>query len=704
MAGVLHSKIMGNKFGSLNEKSSASARFDFAAAMGLVAFFLLWHGAGVFGGQVYVAEDTLAYFFSNRALHLGLAEAGSFSFWDPLPGLGQPRLGNIQSGLLAPVSALFYGFPAQQIFQFYPALVMSGLALATYALFRVKGVGVGPALLGALAWTTTRGVLTHVQHLAVIETLLFLPVTLFFWECAVRRRQGGFAVLAGLALAFQCFGASPQFLVYNGLVMALWMGRDLFVARHDRPERTRRLAYGLGILCVGLGLASWQLLPFLEMVQQSHRALLHDPEVFSGLFRASPQEIPLALGAETFAFIQAPLLEHGAPYRNEPQLSLVVLVLAAFAMMRRPRPWWPALGAAFFLLGMLGAEGGVTPLLREVFPFADRLRAPYRMIVPASFLLSWLAALGLERLLSSGWRWRQPLAIFCVAWVMGVGWFLKRPLDHYAEADIYAIPKSIAEAEGRLAVDFAHSRRVPPFAINAGLAAGVPTLLMREVLIPANFFAAYYAGQYGQLGPPDEFDRAIVSAALPLQDPDAPIFDAFGLRSVVRYRGGLYATDVREGALDRFTLVPDVRVEEDPERFFARLGSVEWDPRREALVSAPVPGLGDGVRGGAAPRIEVRLDENDRQTLDVESSGGVLITSELFFPGWTVHVDGQLAEAIEVQGALRGVALPEGLHRVEWAYRPPWFPLAVGGTILAMLCALALVLFGRAPRSAEARA
>ena len=69
IAGVLHSKSMEIKFGSLNEKRSASPGFDFAAAVGLVAFFLLWHGAGVFGGQVYVAEDSVAYFFSNRALH-----------------------------------------------------------------------------------------------------------------------------------------------------------------------------------------------------------------------------------------------------------------------------------------------------------------------------------------------------------------------------------------------------------------------------------------------------------------------------------------------------------------------------------------------------------------------------------------------------------------------------------------------------------
>ena len=96
---------MGIKFGYLNEKRSASAGFDLAAGAFLVAFFVLWHAAGVFGGQVYVAEDSVAYFFSSRAAHYGLIGGGGFSLWDPLPGLGQPRLGNIQSGLLAPVSS-----------------------------------------------------------------------------------------------------------------------------------------------------------------------------------------------------------------------------------------------------------------------------------------------------------------------------------------------------------------------------------------------------------------------------------------------------------------------------------------------------------------------------------------------------------------------------------------------------------------------
>ena len=684
--------------GHMEEVPSETARneahrgSDGLACLLIVAFFLAWHAAGVFAGQVYVAEDTAAYFFSNRAVHYALAQAGEFGFWDPLPGLGQPRLANIQNGSFAPLSLLFYALPTTTVFRFYPALVLSLLSLSTFAFFRLRGGGTWPALFGALSWSTTGALLTHVQHLAVIETLLFLPVTLLFWQLALRRGQGRWAILAGLGLAAQCFGASAQYLVYNGLLMALFMGSDLFAARQDRSVLGQRAAFAVGVGVIGLGLASWQLLPFLEMVQHSHRGLLNDPGQFSGLFRAAPLEVLRALGAEIFAFQPGPVLAHGAPYRNQPQLSLLTLLLATMAFWRRPRPWAMALGAGFFLLGMLGSEGGVTSIIQRLFPFADRLRAPYRMIVPAAFLLSWMATLGLERLRKMEISWRGPLTALCIVWVAGVGWFLKRPLDQYVSPSVYNVPQMVASLEGRMVADFIRSERMPHFAVNSGLAAGVPTLLMREVLIPRNFFEAYFVGQHGSMSNHAKVDRTIVAAALPFENPDAPIWRAFGLTHVVRFRAGRFESERRLDALDRFSLIPEVQVEGESAPFYARLASPDWDPSRVALLRQHGAALDFPSSQPGEARIRVLRDETDRQVLEVESTGGVLVTSGLFFPGWRVEVDGQPAEALEVNAALRGVALSPGRHVAEWSYRPTWLVWALVGSGLAGAFASALVV------------
>ena len=100
---------------------------------------------------------------------------GAFSWWDPLPGLGMPRLANIQNGTLSPLSLPFYLAPAARVYSFYPALVLSLLAIFTFALFRARGLSHLPALFGALAWSTLGLVTTHVQHPPVVETLVWLP-------------------------------------------------------------------------------------------------------------------------------------------------------------------------------------------------------------------------------------------------------------------------------------------------------------------------------------------------------------------------------------------------------------------------------------------------------------------------------------------------------------------------------------------------
>jgi hypothetical protein len=49
------------------------------------------------------------------------------------------------------------------------------------------------------------------------------------------------------------------------------------------------------------------------------------------------------------------------------------------------------------------------------------------------------------------------------------------------------------------------------------------------------------------------------------------------------------------------------------------------------------------------------------------------------YPGWSVYVDGQPAEAELVDGMYRGVKLPAGQHEVIWAYQSGWF--LIGGII-----------------------
>jgi len=56
---------------------------------------------------------------------------------------------------------------------------------------------------------------------------------------------------------------------------------------------------------------------------------------------------------------------------------------------------------------------------------------------------------------------------------------------------------------------------------------------------------------------------------------------------------------------------------------------------------------------------------------DVKSvKGGVVVFSEIFYPGWTATVDGQKVELGRVDYVLRALTVGPGQHKVELSFFP----------------------------------
>ncbi|MEM4235199.1 MAG: YfhO family protein, partial [Candidatus Methanomethylicaceae archaeon] len=53
-----------------------------------------------------------------------------------------------------------------------------------------------------------------------------------------------------------------------------------------------------------------------------------------------------------------------------------------------------------------------------------------------------------------------------------------------------------------------------------------------------------------------------------------------------------------------------------------------------------------------------------------------LVLSDQYFPGWKAFIDGKETPIYQVNGLLRGITTPKGLHTVEFIYRPTKIYLA----------------------------
>jgi hypothetical protein len=90
----------------------------------------------------------------------------------------------------------------------------------------------------------------------------------------------------------------------------------------------------------------------------------------------------------------------------------------------------------------------------------------------------------------------------------------------------------------------------------------------------------------------------------------------------------------------------------------------------------PTPALEECTDAGAWS-----FDRPDSDTMRINADlrcRGLLVVSETFYPGWDAYVDGTPQPIHEVFGALRGVVLESGSHRVEMRYRPGVVTLGAG--------------------------
>jgi len=73
----------------------------------------------------------------------------------------------------------------------------------------------------------------------------------------------------------------------------------------------------------------------------------------------------------------------------------------------------------------------------------------------------------------------------------------------------------------------------------------------------------------------------------------------------------------------------------------------------------------------------------------------LLITTDVYYPGWEVRVDGEKKAPLQVNYLQRGVWLPEGRHTVEWTFSPRSLKWGLLGVGLGLLGILGIYIIGR---------
>jgi hypothetical protein len=114
------------------------------------------------------------------------------------------------------------------------------------------------------------------------------------------------------------------------------------------------------------------------------------------------------------------------------------------------------------------------------------------------------------------------------------------------------------------------------------------------------------------------------------------------------------------------------------------------DLRHEAVADEKFQAqLGDAVTQDTTSTVDIKSYEPNQLTYEVNSGkGGVVVFSEVYYPGWTATIDGEPAELGRVNYILRALNVKPGKHEVVLSF----FPKSVDTTETIAYTAYAILI------------
>jgi len=648
--------------------------------------------------QSAYSDLTITHYPNALYLLQSLRTWQTIPLWSSTILSGYPFAANPLSGLWYPPGWLALALPLPLGFNLVVAahLVWGGVGM--YRLIRMEGIAHPAALFSGLAFACLPKLFAHygAGHLTLLYAVPWTP-----WLLASQNSRNmylgshnpGYASRISPAVILAIiFLADVRWAVYAG---GLWWGYTITYSQINSIVKTAKDLL-LQTALAGL-LAAPLLLPLLEYTRLSTRSILT-----AGDSMAYSLPVPRLFG------LFFPNYWSYHEWVLYPGGMVLVLSLAAILQgkaSQRKRFWLAA-----FLMSMFFSLGTHLPGFSMVarLPGLDLLRVPARALFLTGIALTALAAYGLDGLLSektpAGHRRVRlglaALVLLMIIFILGI-WISTRefPTNLIWGAGVVGV--------GAFWAWTVLSSRVSPriwFLVLMALAAidwgvvdrysffsrpSAEVLSERELV--ANFLASQ-PGEYRVFSPSYSLPQhSAVRYRLEQADGVDPLqletyagfmeqangmphqgysvtLPPFKTGTPARDNAAYRPNPALLGLLNVQYVVAEYDLPIEGLKLRRQYGETRVYENQRALPRAWIQPPGTILGEGFSPVERVFWSPNQ---IEVSARGpGILVLSELTYPGWKVWVDGEASEMVVNGGLLRGVALEPGVHQVVFTFRP----------------------------------
>lgn len=372
------------------------------------ALTLLWP---LLTGHILLGGPSSDMYIAGYSFRLFGAETfkttGSIPQWNPYLFGGLPYIAAMHGDIFYPTAWLRWIMPVDLAITWGMAIHLVLAGWLTYIFARALGLSWSAATTAGVAYELSGIVASQMSpgHDGKLFVSALTPLAFWIVLRAVRDgRQwayGAFAFVVALTVLGH-YNMSYFLLIALGL----W---TLYLAFWD-PTRTSEqnpwvcVALAAVSVIVGIGMASLQVVPFLEYLKYSPRADGGSDTgwAFATSYAMPPDEIFTLILPQFNGVLDHYWGRNALKLHTEyvGMLPLVLMVLAWGDRTRRRLVVTFSIGAAVFLLF---AFGGYSPLYRALFnvlPYLSKIRAMGMVFFLPAFFLSMLAGIGLDRVLS----------------------------------------------------------------------------------------------------------------------------------------------------------------------------------------------------------------------------------------------------------------------------------------------------------------
>jgi hypothetical protein len=695
----------------------------------------------------FASGDFTDQFYAFRAYQSQELWSGRLPLWNPYTFSGAPFLADIQSAVFYPVGLvviLLAGKSGLPLIAVEIEAIVHYLLASVFVYLLVKHL-TGKrlaALVGGITYAFGSYLTSYPKlQMAILEGQTWVPLALLAVSLAAaaeqqgkKRRSSAWLLLGGVALALSALAGHGQtFLLAAYTVMGYLV--FAFFPVWWAAERRSKVGLALRLLIVpaiALGLAAAQLLPGLEYMQLSTRAQIGFAQAGGGFLFSDM----LALVLPGLRVIYVGIL------------PLLLAVLALVLKRQRETIFWGVVAVLFLLLS-LGRQTVLYTLFYLLAPGFNLFQGQERALQVFALAVAILAGYGTALVVRPmGRSIRRHYLAFCrllrgailgaVALLFFAYWgalngastesgqvndLLERSVLLLLFLGLSTLVLHLRIGRnlraGRLALLIVPLVIFDLFSLNQGrdlqrakardrFDATAPVQFLQsqpgpfrvweEGLLPGNFGCVWGIEETGGISPlqlqryqdfwsmlPGERARWLLNVRYAVTQQNS-LPDGELLQEYSNPDEDFYFYRIQDPGPRAFVAY-SAQVEPDGVKAMRLLASPDFDPRQTVVLPQ-----GPGVDLAGAGQDTVRLVgySPDHLALDVDTNAnGVLVLSEIDYPGWQATVDGRQVDVLRADAILRAVPLQAGTHRVEMVFRP--WTVTVGLSVSALVLLIVLV-------------